>query len=88
MSETSIKKGPRLPRYYKYQGLEEKPKKRKRETRIVSPASQRWAQMSWYDLTKELLHYKMRYGESQARAYNNTLPHDFGLKRKRKARCK
>ena len=54
----------------------------------LSPASERWAKMSWFDLTKELLHYKMSYPESQVAAKNNTLPEDFGLKRKRCKRCK
>lgn len=75
-------------RYNKHEGLEDKPKEVKRETQKVSPASQRWAQMSWFDLTKELMHYKMSYGQSQAMAENNTLPEDFGLKRKRGKRCK
>ena len=50
---------------------------------LTSPASKRWARMSWTDLTKELLHYKMSYPESQLRAEKNTLPEDFGLKKKR-----
>lgn len=45
----------------KWAGLEELKPKKKRETRKVSPASQRWAKMSWDDLTKELLYYKMKY---------------------------
>lgn len=50
---------------------------------LTSPASKRWARMSWEDLTKELLYYKMSYPESQVRAEKNTLPEDFGLKKKR-----
>lgn len=78
--------------YNKNEGLEEKPKKT-RETRNVSPASQRWAKMSWYDLTMELLRYNISYSDSQAMAYNNTLPEDFGIiqtvtRRKRRARCR
>ena len=53
-----------------------------------SPASLRWANMPWGELTSELARYHMTYGESQTMAYSNTLPENFGLKRKRKARCK
>lgn len=48
----------------------------------MSPASRRWATMSWYDLTKELDYYGLRYPDAQLMAQNNTLPEDFGLNRK------
>lgn len=49
----------------------------------MSPASRRWATMSWYDLCKELDYYKLKYRDAQLMAQNNTLPEDFGLRRKR-----
>ena len=49
----------------------------------LSPASQRWAKMSWADLTKELLYYGIKYKDAQLMAERNTLPEDFGLKRKK-----
>ena len=55
----------------------EKPKKK------ISPASKRWAKMSWERLTEELLYYGIKYRDAQVMAENNTLPKDFGIKRKR-----
>lgn len=54
---------------------------------LTSPASRRWAKMPWKELTLELMYYKMSYPESQLRAENNTLPKDFGLKRKKDEQC-
>lgn len=53
----------------------------------LSPASKRWAKMSWTELTQELLYYKLRYTDAQLMAKNNTLPEDFGLKRKKGKEC-
>lgn len=58
--------------------VKEKPKEKK-----ISPASKRWAKMDWQDLTKELDYYGIRYRDAQRMAENDTLPKDFGLKRKR-----
>lgn len=58
--------------------VKEKPKEKK-----ISPASKRWAKMSWERLTEELLHYGIKYRDAQRMAENDTLPKDFGLKRKR-----
>lgn len=66
-------------KYKKYEGLEVEPK----PTANLSPASKRWAKMSWTDLTKELLYYKMSYPEAQKLAEGNMLPEDFGLARKK-----
>ena len=49
----------------------------------ISPASKRWAKMSWERLTEELLYYGIKYRDAQVMAENNTLPKDFGIKRKR-----
>lgn len=66
--------------YKKNEGIENPAPKARRS--FSSPASKRWASMSWEDLTKELLYYRMNYPESQIRAEKNTLPEDFGKKRK------
>lgn len=75
------KRKPRQPYYYKKTDgiVAAKPKPIEKP----SPATQRWAKMSWLDLTKELLYYGLRYPEAQLMAKTNTLPEDFGLKRKR-----
>lgn len=76
------KKEPKKPTYdyKKNEGIEEiQPK----PIAKLSLASQRWAKMSWADLTKELLYYGIKYKDAQLMAKNNTLPEDFGLKRKR-----
>ena len=62
-------------------------KKKKREKAMSSPASKRWASMSWTELSKELLYYGLRYPDAQVMAQNNTLPKDFGLKRKKAKEC-
>ena len=49
----------------------------------ISPASKRWAKMSWERLTEELLYYGIKYRDAQVMAENNTLPKEFGIKRKR-----
>lgn len=53
----------------------------------LSPASQRWQKMSWADITKELLYYGIKYKDAQLMAESNTLPEDFGLKRKKAKKC-
>lgn len=76
------KKEPKKPKYdyKKNEGIEEiQPK----PIAKLSPASQRWAKMSWADLTKELLYYGIKYKDAQLMAESNTLPEDFGLKRKK-----
>lgn len=76
------KKEPKKPTYSykKNEGIEEiQPK----PIAKLSPASQRWAKMSWADLTKELLYYGIKYKDAQLMAESNTLPEDFGLKRKK-----
>lgn len=76
-----------LPKKQEYQfkknaGLEDiKPQPKPKGK--LSPASQRWAKMPWAELTKELLYYGIRYTDAQLMAKNNTLPKDFGLKRKK-----
>lgn len=72
----------RKKKVYKYsikivKDAKEKPKKK------LSPASKRWAKMSWERLTEELLYYGIKYRDAQVMAENNTLPKDFGIKRKR-----
>ena len=56
----------------------EKPKEKK-----LSPASKRWAKMSTDELIREMNYYGLNYPQTQVMALNNTLPEDFGLKRKR-----
>ena len=53
----------------------------------LSPASRRWAKMNWLELTKELDYYHLRYIDAQVMAKNNTLPAEFGLKRKKAKKC-
>lgn len=67
--------------YKKYDGIEDVAPKPK-QIQKLSPASRRWAKMSWIELTKELEYYKLKYTDAQLMAKNNTLPKDFGLKRK------
>lgn len=74
-------RGARLYPYRKNEGVEAAPKPK--TISKLSPASQRWAKMSWMDLTKELLYYGIGYSESQLMAKDNALPKDFGLKRKK-----
>ena len=70
--------------YRKYDGIEvPQPKPIEK----LSPASKRWAKMSWMELTKELQYYGLRYPDAQLMAKNNTLPKDFGLKRKKAKKC-
>lgn len=71
-------------KYQKNEGLES-PKPIKKKT--ISPASKRWASMSWKELTMELLYYRMSYPEAQLMAEKNTLPEDFGKKRKKAKKC-
>ena len=66
--------------YKKYDGIETPHPK---PVENLSPASRRWAKMSWKKLTEELLYYKIRYSDAQLMAKNNTLPEDFGLKKKK-----
>lgn len=49
----------------------------------LSGAKKRWAKMSWEELNKELIYYGITYKDAQLMAKNNTLPIDFGLKRKK-----
>ena len=53
----------------------------------LSPASRRWARMNWLELTKELDYYGITYPQSQIMKENNTLPEEFGLKRKKAKKC-
>lgn len=71
-------------KYQKNEGLEV-PKSKKKPT---SPASKRWASMSWKELTMELDLYGLSYPQSQLMAEKNTLPEDFGLKRKKAKQCR
>lgn len=80
------KKKPKKPYYKKNDGIEEV-KPQPKPIAKLSPASRRWAKMSWADLTKELLYYGLRYPDAQVMAQNNTLPKDFGLKRKKAKKC-
>lgn len=67
-------------KYKKYDGIEiPQPKPIEK----LSPATRRWAKMSWMELSKELAYYGLRYTDAQLMAKNNTLPEDFGLKRKK-----
>jgi hypothetical protein len=68
--------------YQKNEGIEEVSPKPKPIAKL-SPASKRWASMSWDELAKELDYYHLRYPDAQVMALNNTLPKDFGLKRKK-----
>ncbi len=49
-----------------------------------SPASRRWAKMSWDEVLRENDYYGLRYRDSQIMAEKGTLPEDYGLKKKRK----
>lgn len=51
-----------------------------------SPASRRWARMSWDEVLRENDYYGIRYRDSQLMAEKGTLPEDYGLKKKRKVR--
>ena len=48
----------------------------------LSPASKRWAKMSWLDLTKENEYYGIDYKTSQIMAQQGTLPEDYGKRKK------
>jgi len=75
------KRGPRLYGYQKNTGVEA-PKPKPKQIEKLSPASQRWASMSWWDLTLELDKFGLTYKESQIMAKNNTLPKEFGYKKR------
>lgn len=63
--------------------INETPKKvEKKKPKYVSPASKRWAKMTLTELDRELLYYHIDYGQSQVMAESNTLPEDFGLRKK------
>lgn len=69
------------------QAKKENMKKLKKLAKHFSPASQRWIMMPWVELTKELDYYGITYPQSQVMKENNTLPEDFGLKRKKVNKC-
>lgn len=54
-------------------------KNKNKDLKKISPALERWAKMSAYDLTKELDRFGLKYSEAQLMAQNGTLPEDFGL---------
>lgn len=77
----------RAKRDYKYNksyGIEEASPRNIRQQNF-SPASLRWAQMTWKELTEELARFHLTYGQAQMMAYNNSLPKGFGLKKKRRS---
>ena len=65
--------------YKKYAGVEKKPKK---EKKYASAAVKRWAKMNTDDLLRELAYYGIKYKDAQLMAQNDTLPEDFGKKKK------
>ena len=75
------KRSPRIYGYKKNEGVEV-PKPKPKQIQKLSPASQRWATMPWLDLTKELIKFGLTYKESQIMAKNNTLPKEFGHKKR------
>lgn len=72
-------------KYKKDEGMENP--KPKALSSLTSPASKRWASMSWKELTIELDYYGLTYKQSQLMAEKNTLPEDFGIKRKKGKQC-
>ena len=79
------KKAKRIGPRFKYDKTEPKPMPK--DIQKLSPASQRWATMSWQDLTKELDKFGLTYKESQIMAKNNTLPKTFGQKKRGRKKC-